>query len=414
MKEAIGVEGNELSYANTGYSIASIISGFVGGILMVTLNTRWYILTIESLWTLVTFCFVLIKTPTQMIVLRTFIGLLEGSHFAVLMFLVGGYYLKTEVARRCNLINAFTAIGPMCAYALQSRASALLDKVNGYAGWQWCFLLDGIISTGVLIFQFFFQVDKLESLTPNWFWSQEEIDYLRSRLPAKNEDENSRQINKITLVDLKKFLLTWKVYPIWLYSILNNFVQEPAAAIPFYFKGWNAIKPGSYTTPQINNLTIPLYAVQLVTSIVSGWLSDVVFKGDRWQVMAIGISWSTVVYFYLGTHKIFEAHRATILFFMYNSGVAQGVAGQFWAQAQDSFESDSKLRSFVTGGINPASGVCGAIVGPLLYPSSKLPEVYTGYLVSGGAGIAYVLLSVLFGLYLYLEKKKTIEITNTC
>lgn len=49
MKEAIGVEGNELSYANTGYSIASIISGFVGGILMVTLNTRWYILTIESL-----------------------------------------------------------------------------------------------------------------------------------------------------------------------------------------------------------------------------------------------------------------------------------------------------------------------------------------------------------------------------
>lgn len=405
MSDDINVQGNELSYANTGYSIFGIIAGVIGGFIMVQFNTKWYMVTIECIWTLFTFCFAFIETPTQMIALRTLIGI-ESLHFSILMVYIGSYYKKSETARRCNIINAFTAIGPMCAFALQARCITSLDGVNGFAAWQWLFFVDTIISVVCIFVQVFFLPNILEKATPNWLFSEEEIIFLKHRLPPRNVDENAKKLSKITVQDLKNFLLDWRVYFCWLCSAFSGFGQDPAQAIPFYFKGWMKRDPGSYTTEQVNILTIPAYALQLTVCFASGWLADSLFKGDTWQMNALGSVWVCVVCFFLATHKVYEESKTVMIFFFYNTTFAQGLSGQFWAAAQDLFRQDTKLRAFVSAGMNPATLVRSAIFGPIIYPSSKLPETYAGYYTSGAVTVVYVIMLIAFGVYVTLKKRR--------
>lgn len=181
MKEYLGIKGNELNYANTGYNIASIIFGLPCAYLMNRYNTRWFILTIEILWTIVTFCFVSIKTPLQMIVLRVILGIVECGHFSAFVFLIGTYYNKHEAARRQVILQAFTVLGPMFATYIQAGASSSLDGTDGLDGWQWTFLIDGIVSVFIIICQIIFVPDILDRLKPNRFFSESDIHWLRAR-----------------------------------------------------------------------------------------------------------------------------------------------------------------------------------------------------------------------------------------
>ncbi len=128
MQEYLGIHGNELNYANTGYNIASIIFGLPCAYLMSKYNTRWFIITIEILWTVITFCFVAIKTPKQMIALRTILGIVECGHFSAFVFLIGTYYTKLECARRMVVFELFTILGGMFASFLHSSRSIHLLK----------------------------------------------------------------------------------------------------------------------------------------------------------------------------------------------------------------------------------------------------------------------------------------------
>lgn len=98
-----------------------------------------------------------------------------------------------------------------------------------------------------------------------------------------------------------------------------------------------------------------------------------------------------------------------MMFFFYNTTVAQGIAGQFWAETQDLFAHDTKLRAFASSGLNPAFNIRSAIFGPIIYPSSKLPETYAGYYTSGAISIIYVVMIASYGTYkTYVKRQESV------
>ena len=151
MKEDMGLYGNELNYANTAYSIANIIGLWPCNLLLTRSNPKWFIPFLEFGWTICTFAQASMKTPTQMYVLRTLLGLFETGHYSAIVYLSGAWYQKSELARRLAIINCATAIGPMFSSYLQAAAYTGLNGVHGMAGWQWLFIIDGVISVGVII-----------------------------------------------------------------------------------------------------------------------------------------------------------------------------------------------------------------------------------------------------------------------
>jgi MFS transporter, ACS family, pantothenate transporter len=140
---------------------------------------------IEAGWTLVTFAQAAMTKPIHMYVLRFILGLFETGHYSAIVYLCGGWYQKTELARRLAIINCATAIGPMFSSYLQAAAYTGLNGVHGMAGWQWLFIIDGVISIGVIIPQMFFFPDVPARQKPDLVFSREVSASWRSSVPRR-------------------------------------------------------------------------------------------------------------------------------------------------------------------------------------------------------------------------------------
>lgn len=152
----------ELNYANTAYQVANVrplphilkavtmahlhtqmVALWPTNLILTRVNPRWFIPFLEAGWTIMTFLQAVMKTPTQMYVLRAILGVFETVHYSAIMYLCGSWYRNNELARRIAIINITTAIGPMFSSYLQAAAYSGLNGVHGRAGWQWLFIIDG-------------------------------------------------------------------------------------------------------------------------------------------------------------------------------------------------------------------------------------------------------------------------------
>lgn len=83
-------------------------------------------------------------------------------------------------------------VGKMFAGAMMAAIHKSMDGYAGLDGWQWVFLIDGIITCPVAIFGFFFFPD-IPEITRARYLSQEERELALNRLPPKREDGHNIQ-----------------------------------------------------------------------------------------------------------------------------------------------------------------------------------------------------------------------------
>lgn len=410
LKEYLNVQGDELNYANTGYNVASIIFGYPCGLLMVKYNTKWFIIIIEVLWTILTFAFVSIKTPFQMIVMRVLLGIAECGHYASFVFLIGTYYNKTELARRQVILQSFTVLGPMFATYVQAGASATLAGKHGYEGWQWTFLIDGIVSVGVIVPQAIFLVDILDRVKPNKFLSADEIEWLRGRLPQSVQQPEPQGFwNRVK--EYFSWLKQWPVWAFWFFGVCQDIISLSNQSTQFWIKGWNKIHPGSYSTPQINTLTSPMYAVEFAFAIGLGWISDTLLRGKRWPGIALTGLWCFPVMIALAAIPVY-GDKPIRFFLYYQTAVAGGSSGLYWGYSQEYFASNLRQRAFVVGGINVWAYIANCIVNPIWFRASEMPYVATGHYLSAAFCVFYIITAFALGLTEKKFKPKAIPVDN--
>jgi ACS family pantothenate transporter-like MFS transporter len=157
-------------------TIFQIIGLWPCNLLLTRSNPKWFIPMLEVGWTLCTFIQAAMSKPIHMYVLRFILGLFETGHYSAIVYLCGAWYQKTELARRLAIINCATAIGPMFSSYLQAAAYTGLNGVHSMAGWQWLFIIDGVISIGVIIPQIFFFPDVPARQKPDLVFTKEASD----------------------------------------------------------------------------------------------------------------------------------------------------------------------------------------------------------------------------------------------
>lgn len=392
LKEDIGIKGNEYNYANTGYNIACMICGFPAAYLMVKMNSKWFIILIELCWIVVTFCQSTIKTPTQLVALRTVLGIFECGHYPALTYILGTYYTPLEFAKRSVLLQSSTSIGSFFGGYVASGVWSGLNGVDGRAGWRWVFIIDGCISLGLIVPQILFFPDRLSNRKPDRVLTQEDIDYLKRRSPEQKEDNY-----KFHIKDVFSAMTSWEVWAFWLFGVLQDITSLVTPFFSLWLKAWNKVEPGSYTIPQINHYASIIYAVQTVVALTSGWLSDTVLRGRRWPPIFVAGIVAFVVNICLGATPLYPENRAFRFFLYCNTGWALAVAGLYWAWAQEYFKTDLKRRVICTGGINIAAFVANSICNNIWYQTSKGPHITAGYYLSGTTGGLYVINAIVVG-----------------
>ncbi|OQE03006.1 hypothetical protein PENVUL_c036G03482 [Penicillium vulpinum] len=321
MKEDLGMYGNELNYMQTCWTIGYVIGEIPSNILLTRIKPRYWIPAMELLWTVLTMSLSRCNTPTQFYVLRFFVGLAESTFYPGMQYIIGSWYRKDELAKRSCIFHTSSGIASMFSGYLMDAVFHLGGR-GGFKGWQWLFIIDGVISLPVAISGFFILPDVPEIANP----------------------------------------------------CFNN---GAAGSQPIFQQFLKNSKNPVYSISQINSIPTTTPAVQVVTTLAYAWISDTVLNGRRWPPIIFGACINIVSYVSLAVWDIPMGWKWTCYII---SGAGYGLSGLLMAWAHEICSEDNEERSLVIGSMNEMAYVFQAWLPLVVWQQVDAPEYPKGFI----------------------------------
>lgn len=75
---------------------------------------------------------------------RFLVGLFESSFFPVLLYVLGSWYTKTELAKRVAIFHVTAPLGSAFGGYLQAAVYESLNGKHGLEGWRWLYIICGV------------------------------------------------------------------------------------------------------------------------------------------------------------------------------------------------------------------------------------------------------------------------------
>ncbi|PWY86668.1 pantothenate transporter, partial [Aspergillus heteromorphus CBS 117.55] len=369
MKEDLGLYGNQLNYMQACWTVGYVIGEIPSNILLTRVRPRYWIPAMELLWTVLTFILSQATSAKHFYVLRFFIGLAESTFYPGMQYIIGSWYRRDELAKRSCLFHTSSGVASMFSGYLMAGVFTL-GGVGGLKGWQWLFLIDGIISVPVAIAGFFVLPDVPEISDP-WYLSKEEIKLAQKRM----ELEGRKNREPYTKAKLKKIFSSWRIYLLTIvYIAFNNGAAGSQPVFQQYLK--DSTHP-TYTIDQINAYPTTTNAVQVVTTLIYAWTSDTILGGRRWPCIIFGACINIICYVSLAIWNIPVGWKWTCYIL---SGAGYGLSGLCMAWAHEICASDNEERALVIGSMNEMAYVFQAWLPLIVWQQVDGPQYRKGFI----------------------------------
>ncbi|KAM0443240.1 hypothetical protein ACHAQK_003602 [Fusarium lateritium] len=282
MREALGLYGNELVMFNTYFSIGYAIGLVPGQLAQTRVRPSIFLPTCEIIWGL--FVIVTCKAPnaTTIYALRFFLGLFSAVFWPSVVSLIFNWYTPKELAFRIACFNVSDVAGAMFLGALQAALYRNLNGAHGIAGWQWLFIVSGVITIAQGVVGFFVIPDTPAYTRAKWL-TEEEKELSRERMGSFGANTSKLIPASVLKQKLRKLI----VHPITYFFLLAFAMDAWAHRANSYFVLYiESLKDSAgnrlYSTYQVNILPLGGYALQICTNLILNGLSD--WKHWRWQI----------------------------------------------------------------------------------------------------------------------------------
>ncbi|MCC0807307.1 MFS transporter [Methylobacterium sp. W2] len=144
---------SDLTFSETVYGIGAGIF-FIGyflcevpsNLLLEYIGARKTIARITFLWGVCCVAMMFVTTPAFFYVLRFLLGVFEAGFYPGVILYLTYWYPSERRAKVFGLFMSASAIAGVIGGPLAGAILTGMDGVNGWAGWQWVFLLEGIPS----------------------------------------------------------------------------------------------------------------------------------------------------------------------------------------------------------------------------------------------------------------------------
>jgi MFS family permease len=199
-------------------------------LLLERIGARKTLLRIMVLWGLTAAAMMFVTTPTQFYIARFLLGVFEAGFFPGIILYFTYWYPSVRRGQVIAIFMSATTIisviaGPLCGAILK-----YFDGMNGWAGWQWLFLVQGLPAAILGVIIFFYLQDK--PADANWL-SPGEKNLLRHNLEHDEKDiegETESTVGqmirdpKIYLLALVYFLLLGATYTMvfWIPTLIKS------------------------------------------------------------------------------------------------------------------------------------------------------------------------------------------------
>ncbi|GAP92424.1 putative major facilitator superfamily transporter [Rosellinia necatrix] len=224
---------------------------------------RWLAFIVFT-WGIIALATGFVQNFKSLVALRLLLGAFEAGLFPGLNVYLTFFYTKRELALRVGYLFVSAAVagalGGLLAYGIGH-----LDGVQGMSGWRWIMILEGIPTVVLGIAVFFLLPNNPEHA---YFLTAEEKKFMIVRHRRQyGFTESAQQFSK---KDMMKAFKDWRV---WVFCVAqfgaDTMLYGYSTFLPTIIKGL-----GSWSTAQIQLLTIPCYGLGALSYMAIAFVSD--------------------------------------------------------------------------------------------------------------------------------------------
>ncbi|KOS19819.1 putative transporter [Escovopsis weberi] len=263
----IGMNTNDFNYGQTIFLVSFLAAELPSGLIAKRVGADNYIPFAMIGWSIVAGSQAFLHSKAGFYVIKALIGLLMGGFIPDVVLWLSYFYKSGELPVRLAWFWTATSVTNILG-SLIAGGVLQMRGINGWSGWRWLFLIEGLMTLVVGIFSIVL-MPAGPCQTKSWFrgkdgWFSEREEFIMvNRLlrddPSKGDMNNRQGVGPKLLF---KTLKEWELWPIYLMGII---IYVPPAPPTTYLS--LILRELGFSVFKANLLTIPsqfLFAVNLV------------------------------------------------------------------------------------------------------------------------------------------------------
>ncbi|KAK4503955.1 hypothetical protein PRZ48_004870 [Zasmidium cellare] len=373
MKEALSMYGNEFTLATTLFNIGSILGGIPSNLLITYLPPRYILPGCELLWGLITVFTYKVSHPSQLYPLRFFLGLLEGTSFVGIQYVLGSWYKKNELGKRTAIFACSAYVGTAFGGYIFSGVFAGMNGYQGMAAWRWAFVVDGVITVVIALYGLAFFPDTPEKTTAFYLSPAE-----RERCVERLVEEDRAPVGTWSWDLLPRIFGSWQFY---ILTILWMFWQTTVGKVgntvfQLFLKN---DKTHSWSVYDINNIPTSINGFNIIMVLLINIFADA--TGLRMHAALFSLTLLLLGTILLVAWEIpLGLHILAYLF----AACDGPLSPLYMAWANILCGKDKQMRAMTLAMMNALGNATTTIVQQFAYPVVDAPRYVVGFRTSLG------------------------------
>jgi sugar phosphate permease len=393
MKESLSLYGNELVQFTTFFSIGYALFIVPSQLVQTRVRPSLWLPICEIIWgafTLVTFA---ARNAQTVYALRFFLGVFEATSWPGIVNLIFNWYKPSELGKRLAIFGVSGVAGNMFLGILQAALYRNLNGAHGLEGWQWLFIISGIMTMVWGAYGLLIVPDTPATSRAYWLTPEERL--LASSRMTDAGTATQEFIRGRALWDRLRNLFFNPIGYLFLAAYLQfAWSQRANAYFLLYLRGLqNAAGESLYSVYTVNLIPLGGYAISIVCNIGLNAVSD--WKRWRWQV-SVGVALLQLVA--TGVLAGWPDDRATIMtfYFLTYATAAWGYALLAWLA--EILAKEPEARSVIVGLAVTLVYVGHATIPLRAWRVSDSPKYPIGFPLAAAfaAGSALVIVGMMF------------------
>lgn len=396
LKGDIGMKGNDLIDTQVLFLVGGVIFELPWLFLLPRVPITYVLFACEFAWSILTLALYKVTDVATLKALRFLIGCCEAAYFPCVHYLFLVWFKSTEVGRIGGIFYIGQFLGILTSGLLQGAAS----KLHGLKGWQWMFLIDGLISLAVAIIGLFSLPGTPTNCYSIWL-TDDEIRLARKRMRENHTDISPTVKSFFHWPTWKNILTSWHF---WLLLLAQMCGFNTNSASSGSFALW-LLSLDRYSIAKLNNLTTIPPALGILWIILVCGGADLTRK--RFLCIIFSQFMNFVANTILATWHVSETAKWAGFLLTYFSWSQSSV---FNPLINDILRHDANQKSIEWMIIYILGLQSNAWISRLVFPTTDAPRFKRGFASCAGFSIAFnLILLVAYFFYKRDERKNALR-----
>ncbi|KAG1470910.1 hypothetical protein G6F56_002418 [Rhizopus delemar] len=389
LKEDLNLVTNQYNWAVTMFFIGYIVLQIPANYIITKVRPSVMIPLVVFVWGAVVCFMALIKTYQGLYGLRLCLGFAEAAFYPGIVFLLGSWYTREELATRTGVFVAGSQVSGAFSGLISGAISQNLDGVHGMRGWKWLFIIEGLIAVVIGITGFFL----LPDFPHNTRFIQGDMRELAiQRLERQGKRTMASGLNMTTFRNL--FTTPY----IYLFTCIFICLQMGMGIVSNFVI---ILKSMGYEASFANYMMVPVWIWVGIVVIAQGYISDK-FGKRAYHILAGGI-FTLVWYIVLVAVNGGTLPVGLLFVCVYMIPPIFGVSPIMMTWVNEIYSCDQETRALAIAIVNSIGNLAPNFINVKAWEVSDAPAFRLGKIVSMGMTAAML---IMCAVTFFLESRK--------